>query len=124
MTQRGFVTEILNVHADRLQEGSIRSSRQYLRMFPDYAASLEPLMSLAERLQADLQQPVRPGSRFRRRLRQELVAAALDASARPGLRPFWLERRTAFSMAAGGAALAVTVAGVAAWLLRHRLPMA
>lgn len=116
MTARNFMIELLNTHAERLQEGRGRPGKQYARMFPEYAAALGPLMDLAERVN-DALQPVQPSAGFRRALRDELVAAARLRHAWPETSRSWQGRRLMLA-AAGGAA--VTAAGIAAWVLRNR----
>jgi len=109
------IAEILAIHADRLNRGQPGLDAQDTSA--DEFASLEPLMQLAERIQAALT-PVQPDPAFVRRLGKQLVFATSESRKIVTLRT---RRAILVGAAALGSAVSIASAlGIIAYLVHHR----
>lgn len=117
LAQEALLEDILEAQADTLAVGG--DDTPYLRLFPHLQARLVPLLSLARYLQRVLV-PVRPSAQFRESLRAGLLTAAhqrIPAAAAAGgaaWRPQW-----EWIVGAAAVGSAVSIAGVAAFLIRR-----
>jgi len=115
-----MLTEILAAHADHLARGEDREE-EYLSLFAEYRKELAPLLSIARQVKGVLAQ-VQPSEAFRRRLHNELVAAARQrlAAGPRQCRSVW-HRPWVIGVAALGSAVSIASAlGVIAYLRRNK----
>ncbi len=116
LAEEALLQDILEAQADTLAEGG--DDTPYLRLFPHLRTRLVPLLSLARYLQHVLV-PVHPSAQFRESLRAGLLTAArqrIPVAAAGGTA--W---RLQWEWIVGAAAVgsAVSLAGVAAFLIRR-----
>jgi hypothetical protein len=119
MSER-ILTEILAAHADHLARGEDREE-DYLTLFAEYRKDLAPLLGIARQVKEVLAQ-VQPSEAFRRRLHNELVAAARQRLAVDPRRYRSVWRRPwVIGVAALGSAVSIASAlGVIAYLRRSK----
>jgi hypothetical protein len=116
LAEEALLQDILEAQAGTLAEGG--DDTFYFRLFPHLRARLAPLFSLARHLQHVLV-PVHPSAQFRESLRAGLLTAArqrIPAAAAEGAawRPQW-----EWIVGAAAVGSAVSIAGVAALLIRR-----
>jgi hypothetical protein len=114
-----MLKDILDAQAECLMRDQV-DDRWYVALFPHLRARLEPLLVIA-RLAKMVLVPISPARRYRDSLRVGLVAAARQRSARhPSvLQPWKFQKELVIGVAAVSSA--VSVAGVAALLIRAHL---
>lgn len=115
-----MLAEILAAHADQIVHGEAQET-EYLTLFPGYREELAPLLELARQVKETLAL-VRPTEAFRRRLRQELLAAARRRLAASPLmeRPLWRRPWVIGAAAMGSVISLASAVGVIAYLRRAK----
>lgn len=118
LAEEALLQDILEAQVGTLAEGG--DDALYLRLFPHLQARLAPLLSLARYLQQHVLVPVHPSAQFREHLRAGLLTAARQrmpvAAAGGGVawKPQW-----EWIIGAAAVGSAVSIAGVAAFLIRR-----
>ncbi|NLE77511.1 MAG: hypothetical protein GX605_12270 [Chloroflexi bacterium] len=117
VAESALVKDILDAEAQRPVRGG-----EYAAMFPYLERHLPPLLEVAGLLRLALP-PVQPAPSFRQTLREGLVTAARQRSAAPSPRPWraWSSEHRELVIGAAAVGSAVSVAGVAALLIRAHL---
>ena len=123
ITEGAMLKIILNAQAEGLTQEGV-DDRPYLDLFPRLRHRLEPLIATARLLKTFLV-PMRPSSEFREGLREGLLTAAGQrppaGSTQHPLWHEWRARRRELVIGAAAVGSAVSLAGVAALIIRARL---